>query len=242
MQFRRPDFWPTVGAVLATLLFARLGFWQLHRAAEAKALRQAYEARVHAAPESPPAGLWDAEAMRFRQVSVRGRYEPRFQILLDNQFHGSSVGYEVLTPLRIAGSDYRVLVNRGWIPAGRTRQQLPQVATPAGVQHIVGLAVVPDRYFRLGRPHPAHPWHTLWEYLDLRHYGAAVPFRIEPVVLLLSPASPAGGFVRHWPRAGAGVAMHQGYALQWFLFALSVVAIYLVVNRPRHGHDPKKPR
>lgn len=224
---------PTVAALLAIAVFLRLGWWQVSRAREAMGQRAAYEAQVQAAPVNPGTGPWSVAALKYRRLDLAGRYEPQYQILLDNQFNHGAVGYEVLTPFQLDGSEERVLVNRGWIPLPVTgRAQLPPAPAPAGHLDVIGLAVVPGPYFRLGQPQPVHPWHTRWEYLDLARYRAAVPFAVEPLVVLLQPDQP-GGFVRHWARPGAGVSMHEGYALQWFLFALSVLAIYVLLNRPR---------
>ncbi|MHB1527917.1 MAG: SURF1 family protein [Acidiferrobacteraceae bacterium] len=233
----RPGLWPTLAAIAAIALFVRLGFWQLHRAHQAQAQRDAYQARIKQTPMAPGRGLWDPAKLRFRRVVVSGRYDPRHQILLDNQFSGANVGYDVLTPLHLAHSRFRVLVNRGWIPFNGDRAHPPLAAPLKGRQHVVGLVSVPGRYFRLGRPRPPRPWHPIWEYLDLKLYRRAVPFPVEPVVILLSPRN-AGGYVRHWPPAGTKVAMYEGYAIQWFLFALIVVVIYVVVNRSKH-HDNK---
>lgn len=233
----RPHLWPTLAAIAGIAVFVRLGFWQLHRAHQAQAQKDAYQARIKRTPMAPGGGLWDPAKLRFRRVAVSGRYDARRQILLDNQFSGANVGYDVLTPLRLAHSRFRVLVNRGWIPFNGDRAHPPAAPPPKGRQHVVGLVSVPGRYFRLGRPRPPHPWHTVWEYLDLKLYRRAAPFPIEPVVILLSPRS-TGGYVRHWPPAGTKVAMYEGYAVQWFLFAFIVVVIFVVVNRPKH-HDNK---
>lgn len=230
----RPGIWPTIAAIVAFALFVRLGFWQLHRADEARAQKDAYRARITRTPVDPGTRLWDVAKVRFRRVVLYGHYDARHQILLDNQFNGENVGYDVLTPLRLAHSRFQVLINRGWIPFNGDRSHPPAAPPPAGARSVTGLVVVPGKYFRLGQPQPLRPRHVVWEYLDLKRYARSVPFPLEPVVVLLAPAAP-GGYVRHWPPAGTGVAMHDGYALQWFLFALSVVVIYVVVNRPKRN-------
>ncbi|MHB1952059.1 MAG: SURF1 family protein [Acidiferrobacteraceae bacterium] len=230
----RPGIVPTIAALVACVLFVRLGFWQLHRADQARAQKQAYDARVKEAPLAAGPRLWNMARVQFRRVTLSGRYDARHQILLDNQFSGDRVGYDVLTPLRLAHSRLGVLVNRGWIPYNGDRSHPPEVPPPSGMQQVTGLAVVPGKYFRLGRPRPLRPWHVIWEYLDLKRYARSIPYPLQPAVVLLAPRVP-GGYVRNWPRVGTGVAMHEGYALQWFLFAASVLVIYAVVNRPKRN-------
>jgi surfeit locus 1 family protein len=182
--------------------------------------------------------LEDAETLRYRPVQVRGRYEPAYQILLDNRVHQGQAGYHVLTPLRIEGGSVRVLVNRGWVAVGPDRRQLPQLETPAETVEISGVATVPHgKEFRLGGASPAGPgWQPVWLYLDLREYAKQVPFPVQPGVILLDPQSHAGGFVRHWGRLDAGIQTHQGYALTWFSLAVALLAIYILVNVRRSPH------
>jgi surfeit locus 1 family protein len=70
----------------------------------------------------------------------------------------------------------------------------------------------------------------VWPYLDIASYRAATGFPVQPVVVLLDPQSPAGGFGRYWTRLDAGIAVHHGYAFQWFALALALVAIYVYLG------------
>ena len=113
-------------------LFAALGAWQLRRAETSRATRRAV--RRAASRETVLAALpSDARRRRsaFARVEVRGEYVGRPQFLLDNMLHDGVAGYHVLTALRVAGRRERVLVNRGWVPAGGDRRVLPDVAVDA---------------------------------------------------------------------------------------------------------------
>ena len=63
---------------------------------------------------------------------------------------------------------------------------------------------------------------------------------VQPVMMLLDPAAP-GGFVRHWTRPVPNVWMHQGYAGQWFGFALIALVLYLRLSLERTS-DPEARR
>jgi len=146
--------------------------------------------------------------------------------------HRGQAGYHVLTPVKIGGGDTRILINRGWIPLGKSRTDLPVIQTPSGVVTITGLATVPLKGgFHLG---PAdrtdQPWYPVWQYLELERYQERVPFAIQPVVLLLDPDSQVGGFEREWQRLDTGIAVHQGYAFQWFSLAIALLIIVLFFN------------
>ncbi len=229
----RPPLFATLAVLLLVPGMVGLGVWQLKRADEKRELQAEYDRRATAGPLTIGAQLREASELRFHRVRVRGEYETRYQLLLDNRIHKGRPGYHVLTPLRIEGSDVRVLVNRGWIELGTERQQLPALETPAGAVEVLGVATVPaEHQFILGGLEPVRATGpTVWQQLDLALYARSVPFKLQPVVILLDAASPAGGFVREWARLDAGIAVHQGYALQWFALAAALLALYIFFGR-----------
>src|SRR5687767_14385028 len=111
----RPRLWALALAAVACAAGIALGNWQSRRADEKRV--------------SPP------------HVAVTGEFVPRYTVYLDNKTRRGRPGYEVVTPLRLRGSSSHVLVNRGWIEAGKTREALPQVATPAGEVRVEGVAL-----------------------------------------------------------------------------------------------------
>jgi surfeit locus 1 family protein len=230
------------GLLVAVLvpLFVSLGNWQWNKAA-VKASRQALlDARAADAPIRLAATPVDTESLRYRRVTVRGTFEPQRQILIDNRVHHDQAGYHVVTPLRIEGTTgqeaLRVLVNRGWVPAGPSRATLPEITTPDGSVELLATAVVPGtRFFTLGAEPAGAEWQTVWQNLDLARYRTRVDFPLQPIVLELDPASPAG-FVREWPRPDERIERHVGYAWQWYGFAAASVGIWLFfLLRPYFG-------
>lgn len=229
MLRRRPGLFPTLAVLMLLPALASLGFWQLRRADEKAVLQAEYDRRAGDKPVRIEGRVQRAADLRFYRVTARGEYDEKHQIYIDNRVHKGVPGYHVLTPLQISGSSIRVLVNRGWIAGTPDRTTLPAISTPGGTVNIVGTATVPLRGgFHLGPPVPPGPqWQTLWQYLDMDRYATAVPFQIQPVVILLDPASDAGGLLREWQRLDAGVAVHHGYAFQWFSLAVALLGIYL---------------
>ena len=170
----------------------------------------------------------DADALRFRHVAARGRYEPERQILIDNRTYEGRAGYHVITPLRLEGSDMRVLVNRGWVACVDGRHEAPPIETPNAASEAEGVAVLPPRFFTLGKAAtaPDSQWQNVWQNLDLQRYAAEVGFPVQPVILQLDAASSAG-FVRDWPRPDDRRQVNLGYALQWWAFAATTLALWL---------------
>src|SRR5882672_3935668 len=111
----RPPAWALALALAACGAGIALGNWQTGRAAQKRAL---------AAAQAP--------------LTLRGTFEPKYTVLLDNKLHRGRPGYHMVQPLRTAPGKY-VLVNRGWTAAGASRDQLPEVRTPASDVSLSGL-------------------------------------------------------------------------------------------------------
>ena len=231
-------FWPTLITAILIPLLISLGQWQLGRAAQKQRLQAEYDLLQEGSAMRVRPVLESAETLRFRRVLVRGQYEPQYQILIDNRVHQGQAGYHVLTPLRIEDGNVRILVNRGWVPVGADRAQIPRLETPGALVEVEGVATVPQTGgFHLGTARPAGTqWQPVWQYLDLSEYARHVPFPVQPVVVLLGPQSPAGGFARQWARLDTGIATHQGYAFTWFSLAVALAAIYILVNTRKIDH------
>ncbi len=232
----RPRILPTLAAAVLLPVFVALGIWQTHRAEFKRELQAEYDARIAGPVVAIEPRLQAADALRFRRVLARGTYESDRQFFVDNRVRRGVAGFHVVTPLRITGGDVRVLVNRGWMPGDPDRSRLPAADVPAGEVEASGIAIVPvTGYFTLGEPLPSRGvWEPIWPHLDLERFAKAVSYPVQPVIVLLDPASAAGGLVREWARLDAGIKTHQSYAFQWYSLAVAVAAVYLLVHF-RHG-------
>jgi len=211
--------------------FASLGQWQLRRAEASGATRAQF---ADGQTEAPLAALPTAltEADRFRRVEVRGEYLVQTQFLLDNMLLDGVAGYHVLTPLRLAGRSEHVLVNRGWVPVGRDRRVLPQVAVGGEPRTVSGkLERLPRPGLRLGASSDVSERD---EELVVLQYPTATELRErlgEPLYdyqLLLDPAA-AEGYVRDWQAPGIAPERNLAYAVQWLALAVCAVAAALVM-------------
>src|SRR5215475_8482130 len=128
----RPTLWPTLALAVFVAATVGLGDWQRHRSAEKAALRGQNELAAHQQPLELTAASADVATLRFRSVRASGEFDGRRQVLIDNKVHAGRPGFDVVTPLKLAGGDRYVLVDRGWIAQGARRSELPQVPPPAG--------------------------------------------------------------------------------------------------------------
>ncbi len=230
-----PTLWPTLAALFFLALTLWLGNWQSERADAKRALQARYDAAAREAPIHVSAALMERDSLLYRKLEVRGRFDPAHTILLDNRVLNGVAGYHVLTPLRISDSRLSLLVNRGWIVAGHSREQVPLPPTPSGEVRLEGMAIDPQsRYFELAR---AAPQGRVWQNLDFRRYAEVTRLMLQPVLLLqTSPA--ADGLQRSWPRPDTGVNMHLSYAFQWYSLATLLLVLWLALNvKPYRAND-----
>lgn len=229
----RPRLLPTLAAILLLPLFISAGQWQWNKATIKGNLQKDLDARGAEPSILIPSTLVDPQSLRFRKIVARGHYEAQYQILIDNRIHREQAGYHVITPLKLEGSETRLLVNRGWVPALAEHHLVPQITTPTGIVEVSGTTVVPSsRFFTLGVDDVSNKseWQSVWQNLDLGRFSKAVDFPLQPIVIELDAASTAGGFVREWRRPDERLETHLGYALQWWSFAATTVVLWLVVN------------
>lgn len=199
----RPRGWALAAAAAACAAFIALGNWQARRAEEKRALGAQLEKN---------------------RISLSGTFLPERTVFLDNKIRNHRAGYEVVTPLRVDGEG--VLVNRGWIEAGRTREALPEVRTPAGVVRIEGIALERlPRVLHVGKTESGKVRQTL----DIGEFAAETGLRLRPFFLEQHSAAD-DGLLRDWPRADAGVATHESYSLQWYSFAALTVVLFLALS------------
>ncbi len=233
----RPTLFPSVLVAILVPALLYLGYWQLQRADEKRLLQAEYDTRASGAVVQVEPQAQRLEQLQFYRVIAKGHFESEYQVLIDNRVHHGRAGYHVITPLKLQGGNIRLLVNRGWVPVGDDRQQLPFIDTPEGLQEVTGVATVPsENVFTLAKPDSLNrAWQLVWQHMDMKRYAATAPFAIQPVVVLLDPESRASGFAREWNRLDTGIAVHQGYAFQWFMLAGATIIGYffLSLRRPR---------
>ena len=226
----RPSVWGGALALIVAAGCIQLGNWQHAKFDRKQTAQNLLDSRGTDAPLKLGASPVDAETLRFRPVVVRGQFETDRQFFVDNRVHREQAGYHVITPLRIEGSDMRVLVNRGWIPASARHADLPEVTTPTGPLELGGIAVVPgSRFFTLGTEAAGSGWQPVWQNLDLARFSGQAPYPVQPVILQLAASSPAG-FVREWPRPDQRAERHLSYAWQWYGFAASALLIWFALG------------
>jgi surfeit locus 1 family protein len=227
----RPGLAPSIAAAAFLAVTVALGNWQMRRAEEKLELGRKLEEAARGPVVSVPSAPADALGFDRRRVSARGRYVDRATLLLDNKVLRGIAGYYVLTPLKVEGGEFHVLVNRGWIAAG-DRSGLPAVRAPEGVQTIEGTAVVPSRRFvELAPEADSGP---LRQNLVIEREENRLGLKLQSFVIEQT-SDAQDGLARVWERPDVGIDRHRGYALQWYSFAVLAAILYVVLGFKRIG-------
>jgi surfeit locus 1 family protein len=222
----RPRGWALAVAAAACAAFVLAGNWQARRAEAKRALGAELERSLKSPPIELSASPVDARTLVHRRVAARGRFVAERSVLLDNKLRSGRPGYEVVTPLALAGSEWHVLVNRGWIAAPASRQTLPEVRTPAGEVSVLGIALerLPHA-LQVGAVLPG----VVRQNLDIAAFAAETGLRLQPLVIEQHSDS-GDGLARDWPRPDLGIERHESYALQWYLFAGLAIVLLVVLS------------
>ncbi|HEY6134618.1 MAG TPA: SURF1 family protein [Rubrivivax sp.] len=217
---------------------ARLGVWQLDRAAQKTALQFAIDSRRDMPPlaaaelaRSPG----DAAAQLHRRIVVEGTWRREFTVYLDNRQMQGRPGFFVVTPLHLPDGT-AVLVQRGWQPRdAMERSRVIEPATPAGVVRVSGrIAPPPARLYEFDGAASG----AIRQNLDLDAFAREIRLQLRPVSLLQADdGAPGGadGLRRDWLQPASGVDKHHGYAFQWFALSALTIGLYVwfQILRPR---------
>lgn len=232
---------PFIATVLLVALGIALGNWQTRRADEKTAVQQKLTERSAGEPLRIGAEPLAPEAVEFRTVSVTGEFVPDWPVFLDNRPQDGKVGFYLLMPLRIAGSNQHVLVARGWLPRYTAEHdRLPAFDTPSGTVTVTGTARTSmGKVMQLGDPTPVAR-RAILQNIELAQFSAASGMALQPFFIeQLSPAAQGDTMARAWPAPALGVDKHKGYAFQWYALALMAL-LFFVITGFRSGKDRAK--
>jgi len=231
-QFQ-PHIVSTATILVLIPVFIYLGVWQLERAEQKRTLASTLDARRDLPPMLLSSDLPDREELQFRNLVAEGVYETDKTILIENRKHAGKTGFHVVTPLYVPSMEKYLLINRGWVQAG-PKLSVPVFSTPEGMQRISGEIAIPlAPALNLNKVQVASSESNRWPFLTLERYADWSKLPIYPFWVLRSADEDESGFVRKWPKQKANDAMHIGYAIQWFAFALIVFGIWLKLSLHR---------
>lgn len=215
-------------AVALAALFVRLGFWQLARLGERRAVNAITAARL-AHSETPFEQLRrEAEPARRRSV-LEGTPDTANEFMVTGRSRDGSPGVHIVTPVRVAGNDTAVLVNRGWVYApdaatadlARWREHRTEFHGYALQLSATGLpSVVKGRTLRP---------------LGVEGVRKLVPYPVRDLYLV-SEDSQTDHTPARLPLPALDEGPHLNYAIQWFSFA-AIALVGAAIVATRHNSD-----
>ena len=220
----RSRFFIPASLIIATLvLLISLGFWQLDRADEKRAI----EDQIAGANSGDVEFVTSVEFLKDKEyyhVRLQGSYVGDKQFIYDNQIVDQISGYYVLTPLVLKGDSKAVLINRGFIPWNGRRDKLADIDIADKLTEVKVQISKPVKRMELEASELTGDFPVLIQALDLDEMSTIASLDFASVIGLLSPESD-NGFVRQWEPYTGSIERHIGYAIQWFLMALVLAFI-----------------
>ena len=220
----RSRFFIPASLIIATLvLLISLGFWQLDRADEKRAI----EDQIASANSGDVEFVTSVEFLKDKEyyhVRLQGSYIGDKQFIYDNQIVDQISGYYVLTPFILKGASKAVLINRGFIPWSGRRDKLADIDIGEKLTEVKVQISKPVKRMELEASELTGDFPVLIQALDLDEMSTIASLDFASVIGLLSPESD-NGFVRQWEPYTGSIERHIGYAIQWFLMALVLAFI-----------------
>ncbi len=217
-------------ACLSLLLW--LGGWQLKRGFEKTQVEHSlsvHQGQIFAIDRAP--AQWPQ--LNYKIVELQGNWVSGKTFLLDNRVSRGRVGFELLSPFRLAGDDTMVLVNRGWTEKRKAMESMP-MGHPSESIKVKGQLYLPEKGFTLG---PALTMQKSWpktiQYIDHVALSDAIDSALAPVVVVMDPGangSPDNELTKIWVPYVINASRHYGYAAQWWGLALVLVIFGFIWN------------
>lgn len=240
-----------IGAGLVWLTFS-LGQWQTGRAQEKQTLLDAQARALAAEPVSPASARLDLDNLSYRKIELRGRFEAKALIYIDNRQINGRPAVQVVQGFRPEGASFLIPVDRGLLlrnPAEpRLAPNMPAEAMREGEMFNLQGTILPRfaqsaelRGIALGDAEnivmAQSNGFEVWSNFSVDEFEKRTGEPVSNFVVTQQPvaqtagqqpqASIAGGFYHLAVPLQEQVAKHRGYAFQWFTMSAVLVLLTL---------------
>lgn len=225
-----PGILPTVVTAVLLYTMLTLGQWQKEKGEYINNQQTKINDRRNLSPVSMQELPHEPEDQVFIPVIVSGTFDAEHHFYFDNRIVNGFAGYDIFTPFRM-DDGHTILVNRGWLKQGRTRQELPEfdtVTTPVSFKALVDRP--PSKDFMLAENvHNQLAWPMVLQYIDTGEMSKMLGYEVMPMILRLDKDADHG-FHREIPVMNLDHAKNTGYAFQWYAMSAALLLIYIAVN------------
>jgi surfeit locus 1 family protein len=213
-------------------LFVRLGVWQLSRLKEKRAFNAVLAERLASPPAEVTTLQGDTAHGHYRRVVAAGTLLYDREVVYAGRSHEGSPGVDFLTPMKIAGHDTVVMINRGWAysaDAGSIDNSRWKEKDSASVSGYAETFAGTERGTTAPGQRRVHA-------LDRAVVQALVGLPVAPYIVVQTSdnAAHADSVPVRLSMPALDEGPHQSYAIQWFSFAVvSVVGGVALSRRSR---------
>ena len=154
---------------------------------------------------------------------------------MDNQIYNQTAGFNIITPFRLAGTPWSILVNRGWQPNLVTRNIFPVISQVNDEQLLRGhLVKFPVSGIKLGEDNIEVINSSIirLQRIDLDEINTFYSAQFLPYMIFLDPMIDKD-LVSNFSLPVPESEKNYGYAFQWFAFAVTLLVIFLKLGIKR---------
>jgi len=240
-----------IGFGLVWLTFS-LGQWQTGRAQEKQTLFDAQARALAAEPVSPASGQLDLDNLSYRKIDLKGRFEAKALIYIDNRQVNGRPAVQVVQGFRPEGASFLIPVDRGLLlrnPAEpRLAPDMPTNAPMAGELFDLQGTILPRfaqsaelRGMALGEAESIVMAQSngfdVWSNFCVREFEKLTCEPVSNFVVTQQPVAQTAGQQQLARRLGCLyylvvplqelVTKHKGYVFQWF--TMSALLVFLTL-------------
>ncbi|MDJ0838671.1 MAG: SURF1 family protein [Acidobacteriota bacterium] len=234
----------TVTAVLAAALCYSMGVWQYSRwqgkmKYEDDLKRAAERGRLAFDPSTT-----DWTDLAHVEVATRGAFEHEHTMFLINRSKDNTSGVRVVTPVRLEGSETRLLVDRGFLPFVQYRAEDQSPWKPEGTFDLVGfLRPTQAQAFFLSpsqKLDAGGAFRDRWFRLEVDVMAGQLPYPVFP--LYLEQTNQGEGYPVYDAHTVVPSSRHLNYTIQWASFGTFALGFALFLQyrpmRPEQTGEP----
>lgn len=216
-----PTLLSSVMVLFLFLILVYLGFWQIYRGDTKNKIQKIFNQRSRSVPihlnQDMPI---DLEKNYFPGV-MQGHFDNQHTFLLENRIYLHKIGYEILTPFILNHTYKTILVNRGWIPQGIDRKQIPKLPSLERELILHGLIVFPNKTFSFKsideKRWPKRILSINSEFLKKNNFQN---------FMLVINSKQTYSFIPLWQPITLQANRHYAYAFQWFGLSLTLLIAF----------------
>lgn len=219
--FFSPNLLYTLIVITLCLLLIYLGCWQIHRGNMKNNIQKTFIQRSLSTPINLNQAKMINTSKIYFPVILQGHFDNQHTFLLENKIYLHEVGYDILTPFVLKKSHEIILVNRGWLPQGIDRKQIPKIPSLENELSIQGLIVFPNKTFsfkhKSERGWPKRIQSINSDFLNKHHFQSFI---------LVVNTKKKYSFTSRWQPVSLQAHRHYAYAFQWFGLSLTLFTAF----------------